>query len=169
MIVMWVEGRDMHDSIPDGSFILRRFQPGDDAAIMDLHERALRQVGAYLPGPWNDDLLDIPSAYLHNGGEFLVGTLDDRIVAMGAFRRTDAERAEIKRMRVDPACQGRGYGRMILLALEERARQMGYEVLHLDTSTNQPVAVHLYQRHGYIQVGTKPFQDLQLLFFEKRI
>jgi GNAT superfamily N-acetyltransferase len=40
---------------------------------------------------------------------------------MGAFRRTDPERAEIKRMRVHPDYQGRGFGQIILSELEARA------------------------------------------------
>jgi len=108
-------------------FLLRRYQPGDEVAIWDLHERVLRQVDAFLPGPWNDDLHDIPAAYLNNGGEFLVGVIDDRIVAMGAFRRTDDKRAELKRMRVELAHQGHGYGGILLRELEARARELGYE------------------------------------------
>lgn len=148
---------------------VRRYQPGDDAAVYDLHVRALQHVNANLPGPWDADLTDIPAAYLHNGGEFLVGVADGRVVAMGAFRRTDAQRAELKRMRVDPAYQGRGYGRFILRELEERARDMGYEVLHLDTTAKQTAALHLYRNHGYVQTGAATFQGLELLFFEKRL
>jgi ribosomal protein S18 acetylase RimI-like enzyme len=150
-------------------FCLRRYQRGDEAAILALHERALRQVDAYLPGPWNDDLENIPSSYLQHRGAFLVGVIEDRIVAMGALRSSDASRAEIKRMRVDPAYQGRGYGRAILLALEARAKEMGYTVLHLDTTREQLAAIHLYRNHGYIQTGTRLFLEMELLLFEKQL
>jgi len=149
--------------------LLRRYEPGDEAAVCALHERALRQVEAFLLGPWNDDLHDIPAVYLNHGGEFLVGVIDGRIVAMGALRRTDAERAELKRMRVDPACQRRGYGRAMLLALEERAREIGYQLLHLNTTARQTAAIHLYRTHGYHQTGRKTFKGLEVLFFEKRL
>lgn len=150
---------------------IRRYQPGDAAVVFDLHERVMRQIDAYLgPGPWNDDLLDIPANYYENGGEFLVGELDGRIVAMGAFRRTDATRAEIKRMRVDTAHQGRGYGRIMLRELEVRARQLGYDVLHLDTTAAQTAALHLYRNHGYLQTGTALVHErLAVLLFEKRL
>lgn len=129
----------------------------------------MQQVGALRPGPWNDDLKSIEAVYLRSGGEFLVGTVDGEVVAMGGLRRIDAARAEIKRMRVDPAHQRRGYGRAVLLALEARAHELGYSVLRLDTSIHQTVAVHLYRGHGYIQTGTGRFQDLDVLFFEKQL
>lgn len=152
------------------SITIRQFHPTDHAAVLKLHERAMRQIDAYMgPGPWNDDLLDITSSYMGNAGEFLVGVIDERIVAMGAFRRTDTKRAEIKRMRVDPEYQGRGYGRTILYALEERARAMGYEVLHLDTTAAQPAALHLYRNHGYIQTGIMVFRGVEMLLLEKRL
>ncbi len=54
---------------------------------------------------------------------------------MGALRRTTNEWAEIKRMRVHPDFQRRGFGQMILEALEARAVALGYAALHLDTTT----------------------------------
>jgi GNAT superfamily N-acetyltransferase len=71
--------------------------------------------------------------YFQDQGEFLVGVCEGRIVAMGAFRRTTNERAEIKRMRVHADFQGRGFGQMILEALETQAAVLGYSVLHLDS------------------------------------
>ncbi len=37
-------------------------------------------------GPWDNDLHTIEDVYFHNRGEFLVGTYEGHIVAMGAFR-----------------------------------------------------------------------------------
>ena len=34
--------------------------------------------------------------------------------------------------------------------VEQAARQSGYRQLYLETHTNLPVALHLYQRLGYI-------------------
>ena len=48
--------------------------------------RALEATGAYFPGKWNDDLSDIQNHYLNNGGEFLVGTLDNKIVVYGRLQ-----------------------------------------------------------------------------------
>jgi len=97
---------------------IRRYGPGDKRAVRRLHDDALNEVGAHLgSGPWDDDLDQIETIYLDQGGEFLVGVLDGKIVAMGALMRISQERAELKRMRVRPGLQGRGYGQALLDAL----------------------------------------------------
>src|ERR1700687_3611841 len=129
---------------------IRQYQPTDHEAVWALHYIALGETGADLgSGPWYDDLHHIEQIYLKNQGEFLVGVHQGCIVAMGALRRTTHERAEIKRMRVAPDVQGQGFGQRILLALEARAVALGYAILHLDTSTLQGAAQHLYRKNGY--------------------
>src|SRR5689334_7308306 len=97
---------------------IRLYEPLDHDEVWALHNLALWQVGAHAGnGPWDDDLHTIQQVYLDNGGEFLVGLMDERIVAMGAIRRITADTAEVKRMRVHPDCQRRGFGQQILAAL----------------------------------------------------
>src|SRR5947209_20539776 len=125
-------------------FRLRRYTSADQEAVEHLHVFALEQTGVYLGrGPWDDDVYAIEEVYLKNQGEFLIGECDGLFVAMGALRRTSPERAEIKRMRVHPEYQGRGYGQLILDELEARARALGYQTLHLDTSILQLPAQRL--------------------------
>lgn len=152
-------------------FIIRQYRTIDHDEVWELHKLALQEAGAFAGnGPWENDLHHIEQVYLHNGGEFLVGTCDNRIVAMGAFRRTDAERAEIKRMRVHPEYQRRGFGQLILQELEAQALAKGYAVLYLDTSTVQEAAQALYRKYGYHETGeTKESRGFTDIYFEKRI
>src|SRR2546423_13710717 len=101
---------------------LRRYTPADQEAVEHLHVFAIQQTGAYLGrGPWDDDIYAIEEEYLKNQGEFLIGECDGLFVAMGALKLTSPQRAEIKRMRVYPEYQERGYGQLILDELEARA------------------------------------------------
>lgn len=149
---------------------VRRYQPNGYKFVWALHRIALQQVGADLgDGPWDNDLRDIENHYLRNNGEFLVGLVLGRIVAMGAFRRTDSHRAEIKRMRVHPDFQQRGFGQIILEALEARARTLGYTVLHLDTSTQQLSAQNFYQKNGFIKSGQVVLYGVDSILYEKNL
>lgn len=149
---------------------IRRYEPGDQGAVWKLHVLGLQQVGAYAgDGPWDDDVRHIESAYLNNHGEFLVGRWEGRIVAMGALRRTDERRAEIKRMRVQSDFQGRGFGQSILMALEARARELGYTTLHLDTSTIQVAAQKLYLKNGYQEIERRMHLGMLCIFYEKEL
>jgi GNAT superfamily N-acetyltransferase len=133
---------------------IRQYQPYDQDAVWALHRLALEPIGIYIThGPWDEDLYQIDAAYLKSGGEFLVGTLDGRIVAMGAIRKTSADQAEVKRMRVHPDFQRRGFGQAILDALEAKARDLGYKMIHLDTSTIQTAAQRFYAKNGYVETG----------------
>lgn len=146
---------------------IRRYEPADHPAVMRLHEAALRDVGAYVEEEgWDEDLRDIEAYYLKDG-EFLVGIYDGRLVAMGAFRRTEGGRAEIKRMRVETGLQGRGFGQAILSALEERAAEKGYTTLSLDTTVQQEPARRLYARNGYREAGRGKMWGFDCVFYEK--
>jgi GNAT superfamily N-acetyltransferase len=149
---------------------IRRYRLVDQEAVWSLHNLGLEQAGAHAgDGPWDDDLRHIELAYLSSGGEFLVGTLEGRVVAMGALRRRSAEVAEVKRMRVHPDVQRRGYGRAILVALERRARELGYVRLVLDTTTRQQAAIALYQGHGFVATERTTVAGMATLLFAKRL
>ncbi len=83
------------------------------------------------------------------GGAFLVGREDGRPVAGGGLKRLEPSVAEIKRMYVTPDARGRGHARRLLAALENAARELGYERVRLDTGASQPHARALYETAGF--------------------
>ena len=145
---------------------IRQYQTIHKEAVWDLHNIALSQVGAHLgPGPWDDDFQNIEGVYLANNGEFLVGEYEGQVVAMGAIKKSSNELAEIKRMRVHPSFQGRHFGTAILEALEGRAKELGYKVLHLDTTIKQDIAQILYKNHGFRETT----RESDMIFMEKTL
>ncbi|GHO85040.1 GNAT family N-acetyltransferase [Dictyobacter formicarum] len=150
---------------------IRQYQQIDQDAVWALHKAALHGTGADLEdGHWDADLFQIEQVYLDNQGEFLVGEIEDRIVAMGAIRRISETRSEIKRMRVHPGFQKRGLGQMILSHLEARAVALGYQTLQLDTTTLQIAAQRLYRKNGFTQLEkTETINGLTVLLFEKKL
>ncbi len=147
---------------------IRRYEPSDKRAVRRLHDDALNEVGAHLgPGTWDDDLDDIEGVYLESGGEFLVGILEREVVAIGALKRVSPNAAEVKRMRVRPGLQGRGYGQAILDALHRSAAGLGYTTLHLDTTVQQRVARRLYLKNGYREVGRGSIGPFECVFYER--
>jgi GNAT superfamily N-acetyltransferase len=149
---------------------IRRYEPGDKRAVRRLHDDALNEVGAHLGrGSWDDDLDEIENAYLHSGGEFLVGVLDEEVVAMGALMRISSEKAELKRMRVKPGLQGRGYGQTLLDALHRRGAELGYSTLRLDTTVRQRAAQRLYLKNGYREAGRGVVGPFDCIVYEREI
>ena len=149
---------------------VRRYRASDHDAVWDLHNVALNEVGAHAGnGPWDDDLHRIEGEYLDAGGEFYVGIIDCRLVAMGALRRLTDTRGEICRMRVHPGLQRRGLGTRILSKLEERARELGFRTLTLDTTVGQVAAMGMYRKAGYEEVARGRKLGFDVVEFEKRI
>ena len=162
--------RSTGETLTTDSLRVRRYEPGDKVIVRRLHDDALNEVGAHLgSGPWDEDLNDIESVYLDSGGEFLVGVLDGEGVAMGALRRTSPDTAELKRMRVRPDLQGRGYGQALLDALHRRAAELGYSTLYLDTTVQQRVAQHFYVKNGYREVRRGNIGPFACIFYERNV
>jgi putative acetyltransferase len=82
-------------------------------------------------------------------GAFVVARVGAAAVGCGGVRRFGRTVGELKRMYVAPAFRGAGVGRAVLATLEDRARQLGYEQLVLETGVRQPEAIGLYVAAGY--------------------
>src|SRR5262245_19220268 len=80
---------------------------------------------------------------------FVIAWVDGSAVGCGALRRLEPEVGEVKRMFVQPEFRGRGIARQILETLEDRARELGYELVWLETGIGQPEAISLYKSAGY--------------------
>jgi len=170
--------------------IVRQYEPRDADAVWNLHERALREAGAFDPdlAHLDADLRRIEDVYLDPGGEFLVGEVDSEIVAMGAFRplgasdhdatlpldhaavvERPASGAVLKRMRVDPDHYREGFGTVILDELEDSARAQGIETLVLDTTPTQDTAVAFYEDSGYERARRDETDHGPVLFYRKQL
>jgi GNAT superfamily N-acetyltransferase len=99
----------------------------------------------------------VPDELRGPDGAYLVGYEDAEAVAGGGVRRLDDGVAEIKRMFVRPAARSRGVARALLEALEQTARELGYERIRLDTGPKQVHGLALYRSAGYVDVP--PYND----------
>jgi GNAT superfamily N-acetyltransferase len=102
-------------------------------------------------------------------GAFLVGYEDGSAIACGGIKRLDEQACELKRMYVAPEARGRGVARILLKALEDRARTMGYTIARLDTGPAQRAAQHLYESAGYEPVANFNANPVATYFGEKRL
>jgi GNAT superfamily N-acetyltransferase len=87
--------------------------------------------------------------FLPPDGVFLVVRDEGRAVGCGGVCRFDETRGELKRMYVVREARGRGLGRLLLVALEDEARRLGYRGIVLETGDRQPEALGLYESAGY--------------------
>ena len=150
-----------------------RFEPfpADRPPAADLIAAMVAEMTA-LYGPI--DVPSMPSAtpadFAPPGGTFLVGFDGDGApVCAGGVKRLDDDAAEIKRMYVVPAARGRGLARVLLGALEDAAREIGYGTVRLDTGALQPHAQRLYESAGYRSIGNFNANPVAAYWGEKRL
>ena len=148
--------------------IIREYIAGDREGVLDLHRLAMEAIGIYGHEPhWNEDLDTIETTYGGERGIFLVGTINGKIVAMGAYKRTAPGHAEIKRMRVMPGMQGKGLGKKIYTELEKRAVKSGIRQFTLETSALQENAQSLYLSVGFKKTGKVEIDGSACILYEK--
>ena len=115
------------------------------------------------------DLVAIEQVYLRDGGEFLVGFINERLVAMGGFKRLAGTSAELRRMRIERELQGRGCGTQLLRELERLAFQSGILTLRLDTARRRPLTLEFYRKHGYQETGRGFYGEVETVQFSKTL
>lgn len=136
-------------------FNIRSYNFSDNQEIKELYKIASKdsEIG-YRDGPWYKDFDDIENFYMQ-GGDFLVGTINNKIVAMVGLEKSSETVGHIRRMRVHPDYRRRGFGQAILNELENRAIKLGFHELRLRTSTQQKMAQGLYEKSGYRKMETE--------------
>lgn len=102
-------------------------------------------------------------------GTFLVALSDGLPLGCVGLKGGGNANAEIKRLWVSPAARGLGLARRLMTTAEAAARELGIELLRLDTNSALPEASRLYRATGWTEIprfNEDPYPDL---FFEKRL
>jgi GNAT superfamily N-acetyltransferase len=138
----------------DSGVIEIRTVPSDAEPALSLVEAMVSEVSELY------GRIDVPGApsatpadFAPPGGAFVVIYDGETPVAAGGVKALADGACEIKRMYVIPEARGRGLASMLLKALEDEARRLGYTTVRLDTGAKQPAAQAMYERAGYRQIG----------------
>lgn len=119
------------------------------------------------PGPpetWGLEKLDPPH------GAFLVAFDAGRnAVGCVGVSLLSPEVAEVKRLWLHPDCRGKGLGRDLMLAIQDKAVSLGAKRLVLDTSRHLPGAVSFYRRAGWREIERYNDNPYAHHFFERAL
>jgi GNAT superfamily N-acetyltransferase len=118
---------------------------GDSLVRAVLAEYAVRYGGIDADTP-------SPEEFAAPDGAFVIAYVDGSPIGCGGLHQLSPGIGEIKRMYVEPGARKLGVGRAILRALEQRARELGYPTLRLETGARQPEAISLYESEGYFPI-----------------
>lgn len=145
---------------------VRRVRQSDPAAAPLVAELTYEYTSRY--GPMGAEEMRRPAdVFEPPNGQFLLLMEAGEAVAGGAFKRFDAETAEMKRIWTHSRHRRRGLARRVLVELENEARTFGYSRIYLTTGPRQPEAKGLYLATGYtplFDVDTDPLTIGPLAF-----
>jgi GNAT superfamily N-acetyltransferase len=123
---------------PFGSPITQPMADAQQAELTDRHHGS--------PG---SGAMPSPEYFQPPDGIFLVAFEDEEPIGCGGVGRLGETVGELRRMYVLPAHRGKGLGRVLLVALEDAARDLGYTSMRLETGNEAPEALGLYASSGY--------------------
>jgi len=90
------------------------------------------------------ELATLPGSYALPRGCILLAEFNTNFVGCVALRPLESIICEMKRLFVVPEYRGRDIGRNLACSVIDRARQIGYEKLRLDTIESMKAANRLY-------------------------
>ena len=92
---------------------------------------------------------ELPGVYAPPEGRMILAAHSGRGVGCAAFHRMTAEICEMKRMYVRPEFRKRRIGRKLTEILIIAAREAGYRVMRLETTTFMDKAIAMYSTLGF--------------------
>jgi ribosomal protein S18 acetylase RimI-like enzyme len=122
--------------------LIRPFRPDDEAAVIALWQRC------DLVRPWNDPHKDIQRKLLVRPDLFLVGIVDDHILA-SVMAGYEGHRGWLNYLAVDPAHQRRGHARAMVAEAERLLRAAGCPKINLQVRTSNNGVIEFYRKLGY--------------------
>jgi predicted GNAT family N-acyltransferase len=113
------------------------------ADILELRYKVLRAPWQQSAASATDDIESISfNAYMRN--------TQGQIIACGRLQKNASTLGQIRYMAVAETEQGKGLGKLILLALEDKAKEIGLNQIELQAREN---AVQFYKQCGYNTVS----------------
>ncbi|ANF96129.1 GNAT family N-acetyltransferase [Paenibacillus bovis] len=139
------------------------------ASDKDLHQ-LIKELDAYLMECYPAE--SIYGLDLDDPASFMIAYDKEGLpVGCGAIRALDKHHTELKRFYVRSSHRRQGIASRLLQALEEQAREAGFQIIRLETGAAQPEAIAFYQRYGYEQIERFGIyvDDESSLCYEKKL
>lgn len=136
---------------------IRPFQASDEIAVVTLWERC------DLTRPWNDPRKDILRKLRVAADMFLVGVLDDQVIAT-VMVGYEGHRGWINYLATAPEHRHKGLGRAMMLEAERLLRAVGCPKINLQVRSTNAGVIEFYRRLGYavdevVSMGKRLEQD----------
>jgi ribosomal protein S18 acetylase RimI-like enzyme len=123
-------------------FHIRQYSPQDEKTVIELWQKC------NLTRPWNNPKLDIERKLKVDPELFLVGVLDNQIVAtvIGGY---EGHRGWVNYLGVEPLHQKKGLGKRLMYEIENKLEALGCPKINLQVRNDNYEALAFYKQIGY--------------------
>ena len=139
---------------------LRKAKQGEEKIIFQIVETVLAAYGISTNAAETDkDLSDLEKFYFKNKGWFDVLIDNEQIIGSYGVFKIDEKVCELRKMYLLPAYQGKGLGKLMMNAALEKARELGYIEMILESNKLLDKALGLYEKYGFKKYVPEHFSD----------
>lgn len=139
---------------------IRQAFNNDAAGIQKVVFDALVEYGLSPdPNDADKDLAAVEQYYHARNGYFGVVESQGRIIATTGVFQISAETCELRKMYILKNHRGEGLGKYLLTFSINKARELGYQRMVLETASPLKEAIALYKKYGF-----KPYTPQHLIF-----
>ncbi len=121
---------------------IRAYQDGDEKDVIQLWHDCNLVV------PWNDPKLDIERKLKVNPDLFLVGLIEDKVIAtvMGGY---EGHRGWINYLAVSPEIRQKGVGQQMVEEVETKLRKLGCPKINIQIRSSNQDVIEFYGKIGF--------------------
>jgi ribosomal protein S18 acetylase RimI-like enzyme len=150
----YASGSSVHPVVKDLSFAQAQSEP-QVAQARELFIEYAKSLGFSLCFQnFDKELANLPGDYSPPDGRLLLAESDGQLAGCVALHKLGEGVCEMKRLYLRPDFRSKGLGRALANRIIAEARQIGYELMRLDTV--EPVmrdAVAMYRRIGFREIA----------------
>jgi putative acetyltransferase len=153
----------------NAEILIRSATNADCERVQNLVFGILREYGLEPDLNGTDrDIADIEAHYTTRGGvfELIENEAGELLGTVGLYPIND-ETIELRKMYFAKAFRGQGFGKKTLQRMIEKARQLGYRKIYLETAVILEEAVHLYEKFGFEPTDEKHTPRCDAAYFLK--
>ena len=126
---------------------------GDLDEVRKLFEEYASYLGIDLSfQDFDSELANLPGDYVSPDGCLFLALWEGQVAGCVGLRKFSLGICEMKRLYTKPQFRGLGVGRILCEAIIEKARNIGYHHMRLDTLPSMETARHLYSSLGFEEI-----------------
>lgn len=117
---------------------------------------------------FDKELEHLPGEYTPPEGCIFLCKVTEDIAGCIALRKLEPGICELKRMYVRKGYRGKGMGKQLADKIIERAKEIGYRIMRLDTLRSMKTAIKIYEELGFRQIGAYRYNPFENAMYMER-